>query len=241
MMNIQAEMSIMYKYTETESRQVGGFDKVLIKGNTCSAQLFITQGEQEALTIEAPPEYMHRLRSEVKDGKLTVRLHGSWLQELEDALTTCVNRPHICYRLLVTQLTSLEVQCADKIYIPGLETPYLQLKLNATGDFRLDNLSTDKLDVSHSGSGCLRIAGQVEEQVVVLNGVGSYIARDLISQRARVRMAGTSSAIIRVSQVLDATLRGVGILEYSGHPIVSKRIYGPGQVLRVPDIRERRQ
>jgi hypothetical protein len=224
------------RYTQTETRQISDFDQVSIKGNTCSAQVLITQGQQEGLTIEAPPEYLDRLRSEVKDRKLTVRLQDSWLQELEDALATCLNRPHILYRLTVRQLTYLEVQCAYIVHSSRIETPHLHAKLNGTGDFKLDWLWAETLEVHHSGSGTMRISGQVEEQTVVLNGVGSYLAPRLDSQRALVRISGTGLARIQVSQTLDARLRGVGILEYSGHPTVSKRISGPGQVLHIADV-----
>lgn len=224
----------MYKtYTETEVRQVSGFDQVSIRGSTCSAWLCINQGERESLTIEAPPEFLRRLRSEVKESKLTVHLVGSWLQELEDALANCLNRPHMIYRLDVRDLTSLEVQCTCIVHSSRIETPHLKVKLNGTGDFSLDWLLSETLEVRHSGSGTMKISGQVEQQDVCLNGVGSYIASGLDSKRACVRMAGAGSARVYASQALDVTLRGVGFLEYSGHPAVRKRILGSGQVLCV--------
>jgi len=147
------------------------------------------------LIIEAPPEYLNRLHSQVEDGKLTVRLRGSWLQELEDALATCMNRPHIVYHLKVRKLTSLEVH--------------------------------------HSRTGTLRISGQVEQQSVVLDGVGSYLALGLGSQRTHVRLYGAGLARVLASEQLDASLRGVGVLEYSGHPAVNPRISGPGRVVHI--------
>lgn len=225
-------------YIETETRQILDFDKVSIKGNTCSAQLFITQSQQEGLIIEAPPEYLARLRSEVKDRKLTVRLQGSWLQELEDALSTCLDRPQIIYRLTVRKLTYLEVQCAYSVHSSRIETPHLHVKLKGTGDFKLDWLTAETLEVHHFGSGVMRISGQVERQIVELNGAGSYIAPTLESLHARVRMRGVGTAQVHVNQSLEASLRGVGSLKYSGHPTVSKRIFGPGQVLRVANVSE---
>ncbi len=222
--------------TYSETRQVSDFDQVSIKGNTCNAQLFITQGKREGLTIEAPPEYLHRVRSEVRGGKLTIRLEGSWLQELEDAITSCLNKPHIIYKLVVREITQLEVQCAYIVQSSRIETPHLRVKLNGTGDFKLDWLSAKNLDIQHNGTGIMRISGQVDEQTIVLNGVGSYIAPGLECQRACVRMSGTGRARVHVEQMLDATLRGVGILEYSGHPAVSKRISGPGQILQVANV-----
>lgn len=226
-------------YTETENRQVGDFDQVSIRGNMCSAQLFISQGEQVRLAIEAPPEYLHRLRSEVKHRKLIVRLHGSWLQELEDALATCLNRPHIVIRLQVRRLTSLEVQCASIVHAPRMETPYLQIKLSGTGGFRLDWLEAERLEIHHSGSGLMLINGQVEEQTIVLSGVGRYIAAGLDSRRAQMRISGAGSARIQVSQALNASLRGVGILEYSGEAVVCEQVSGMGQIVHIDNTKAR--
>lgn len=224
---------------QTEIRQVTDFDQVFIRGISCCAKVFITQGERERLTIEATSEYLRRLRSEVKDGKLTVRLEGSWLEELEYALATGNDRPHIVYRLEVRALTCLDVQCAYSIYAARIETPHLSLRLDGAGDFRLDQLSAQTLDIHHSGAGSVQISGGVHEQTVVLNGVGRYIAAGLHSQRARVRMSGTGKACLQVAQELDVTLRGVGLLEYSGNPVVVKRISGPGQIQRVAEAEGR--
>ena len=100
----------------------------------------------------------------------------------------------------------------------------------------MDWLLAKRLDVHHNGTGIMRIAGQVDEQTVVLNGVGGYITPGLCSQRARVHMNGTGNVQVHVEQALDATLRGVGILEYSGNPSVNQRISGAGQVLKVANI-----
>jgi hypothetical protein len=225
-------------HIQTETRKVSGFERVSIRGNTCSAQLFLTQSEQEGLTIEAPPEYLNRLHSQVKDGKLTVRLRGSWLQELEDALATCMNRPHIVYHLKVRELTFLEVQCAYRVHASRIETQHLRLRLNGAGDFKLNWLLAESLEVHHSGTGTLRISGQVEQQSVVIDGLGSYLALGLESRRARVRLNGAGLARVRVSEELDANLRGVGVLEYNGQPRVSQRISGPGRVVHIANVSE---
>lgn len=216
--------------TETELRLLSGFEQVSLWGNTCSAQLFIVQGEQEGLAIEAPPEYLRRVRSEVKDGKLTIRLKGNWLQELEDALSSCADRPPIIYRLTVRELTGLDVQCASMVYSSRIETPHLSIKLNGLGDFRLDWLTAEKLEVQHSGAGVMRVSGRVDEQNILLTGIGSYLAPELDCLRAGVRMSGAGVARLHVRQSLDINLRGVGSLEYSGDPVVRKRVSGPGQV-----------
>lgn len=225
---------------QTEIRQVTDFDQVFIRGITCSAQLFITQGERERLTIEAPSEYLRRLRSEVKDGKLTLRMEGSWLEELGYALATDSDKPHVLYRLDVRALTCLHIQCAYSIYAARIETPHLRLRLDGAGDFRLDQLSAQTLDLHQSGACSVQISGDVHDQTVVLNGAGSYNSPGLCSQRARVRILGTGAARLHVVQQLDVTLRGAGLLEYSGSPAVFKRISGPGQILQTVEAEGQR-
>jgi len=220
-------------YIEMDTRQIKDFDQVSVRGNACSTRLFINQGEQESLIIKAPQEYLPRVRSEVRGKKLTIRLAGSWLQELEDAISTCLRKPHIIYCLTVRELTYLNVHCAESVQLSRIETPHLRIRLNGTGDFCLDQLLSRKLDVSHFGSGVMRISGQVEQQAVVLNGLGSYIAPGLDSQRAQIRISGTGAVRVHAEQELDAMLRGVSLLEYSGEPTVIKRISGPGRVLHI--------
>lgn len=224
---------------KTATRSVSGFDQVSIRGNTCSARLLINQGEREQLTIEAPTEYLNRIRSEVRHGKLTIRLTGSWLQELKDALATSFERPTIIYRLEVRELTALDVQCVYFVHCAQAESPKLRIKLNGIGSFRLEHLLAESLQVQHSGSGSLQIAGQVEKQTVILSGIGNYCAPELASQDAHIRMSGTGSARVQVSHTLDANLRGVGVLEYIGNPAVSQQISGPGQIRRVAGARTR--
>jgi Putative auto-transporter adhesin, head GIN domain len=89
------------------------------------------------------------------------------------------------------------------------------------------------LEIHHSGSGILRISGQVEEQSITLNGVGSYNAPGLDSQRAQVRISGAGSARIHVSQALEASLRGEAILEYRGGALVRQQVSGMGQVVHI--------
>jgi hypothetical protein len=109
--------------------------------------------------------------------------------------------------------------------------------MNVMGGFRLDWLSAESLDLQHAGTGTVRISGQVSEQKIILSGVGSYLAPDLASQRARVHIRGTGIARIQVHQALEATLHGVGVLEYSGNPTVSKRISGVSQIRHIVGAR----
>jgi len=222
----------------TEHRPVGGFDRVSLRGNACSTSLLILQGEKEGLTIEAPPGYLHRLSSEVTDRRLLLRLGGTWLQELEDAINSRYERPPIRCRLLVHQLTGLEIQCASLVCVPSLKTQNLQVKMNGAGDLRFGRLDAGSLEIEHNGTGTVRICGMVDQQAVRLNGMGDYLADDLVSSQAIVRIQGAGMARVRVDQALDAGIRGMGVLEYTGNPKLKKQIAGLGQVRHFEENQE---
>ena len=53
----------------SETRPVSGFNKLVLKG---VGSVILTQGAQESLVIEADPDIRSRIRSEVRDGTLTI-------------------------------------------------------------------------------------------------------------------------------------------------------------------------
>jgi len=54
----------------------------------------------------------------------------------------------------------------------------------------MDSLTASDLVVTVSGAGNVELAGEVEAQEVNLNGLGNYVAPDLESQAATMRISG---------------------------------------------------
>ncbi len=66
-------------------------------------------------------------------------------------------------------------------------------------------------------------------------GAGSFVARsdraeDLKGKRAEIDVEGAGSAIVNVSDALDARVGGVGSVGYVGNPMVEKDVSGAGRV-----------
>lgn len=57
-------------------------------------------------------------------------------------------------------------------------------------------------------------------------------AEDLESKRAEIDVEGARSAIVNVSDVLDARVGGVGSVEYRWNPTVEKDVSGAGRMSR---------
>lgn len=210
-----------------ESREVSNFDRVALRDY---GELVITQGEEESLTIEAHPDILPKIKTEVRDGKLTIKIGGSWLDKLGDALATGLTRQWIKYNLTVKKLTGLEISGAVRVNASDIETDRLALKLTGAGQVNIEALSAEVLEIDLPGACAIKVSGKVEEQRIALSGAGSYSAPKLESSRASVDLRGAGQATVWAVEDLDVTIRGLGSVEYYGTPTVKKSISGIGTV-----------
>ena len=168
---------------------------------TSIGDLRIEQTGTESLTIEADADVLPQLTSNVSDGILELGVAPG---------TTIATSRRIVYRLTVATLDSIAVSGA--------------------GDATASNLRADRLAVEISGAGEMTLAGTVDSQTVTISGTGDYNGEDLPSASAKVTIDAAGNAVLRVSDRLDATVSGVGSVEYIGDPKVTKDISGVGSV-----------
>ena len=211
----------------TESREDSNFDRVFLRDY---GELVITQGEQESLTVEAHPDVLPRIKTEVREGKLVIKIGADWLDKLGHALSTSLSRQWIKYDLTVKELTGLEIAGAIRVKASGIETERLALKLGGAGQVNIRALSAEVLAIDAPGAGAINISGKVGEQRVVISGAGSYKAPKLESRRASVDIRGAGQATVWAVEDLDVTISGLGSVEYYGSPAVKKRVSGLGTV-----------
>lgn len=202
-----------------EERDVSGFDSVALSE---FGEVIITQGDEESLTVETDDNLMRYIETEVRGGTLELGFTD------DDILL----RPSksIIFRLSVIDLTALDSSGAGKFEIDELDADRLEVTLSGAGDIRIDSLTATDLVVTVSGAGNIELAGQVKTQEVNLNALGNYVAPDLESQAATVRISGAGSASIWVHDTLDVVISGAGNVGYYGSPDVTQDISGVGSV-----------
>lgn len=163
--------------------------------------LYIQQGDSESLTVEAEEDVLPKIRTKVKNNRLIIAPKRN----------TSINTTEpINYELTLKDLTGLEV--------------------SGSGDVQAEDISTDELAVTINGTGDVEISGKADSQNVEISGSGDYTAEDLESKQAKVDVGGTGSAIVNVSDELDARVSGTGSVEYIGDPTVNQNVSGTGEV-----------
>ena len=197
-----------------EVREVHDFQAVSLDG---VGTLVITQGETEALTIEAEPHVLERIETRVEDGTLFIRPDESF--ETDEP---------ILYNLTVLQLNSIEVLGAGQVEAAAFTAEELVLRVSGSGRVYLDGLNVGVLDVAAGGSAELELAGVVDQQIVVLGGASHYAASNLESRVAAVTVEAAGEATVMVSEQLEADVSGAGRISYLGDPVVSQVVSGAG-------------
>jgi len=163
--------------------------------------LFIRQTGSESLTVEAEEDILPKIRTEVENDRLIIGPKPN-----TDLHTT---KP-INYTLNVKDLHTL--------------------KLSGSGSIDAQGISTDKLAITISGAGAIKTSGKADSQDIDIGGVGNYQAEDLESKEVKIGIEGAGSAIVNVSDELDAKVSGSGSVEYIGDPTVDQDVSGVGRV-----------
>ena len=216
----------------TETREVSDFDRVVLAG---FGDLVITQGEEESLTIEASPEILGRIKTEVKDGELTIRFSRNWLDWIGEVLAAGFAGMRVRYDLTVKELAALAITGAGRVQVANIAADHLALELRGAGQLSIESLGAERLKIDLSGAGQIKVGGRVTEQTVNITGAGSYDAPNLESQRAKATLKGLGGATVWVVEDLEATILSVGSVSYYGAPKVSKRITGIGSLNSLGD------
>ncbi len=163
--------------------------------------LTIEQTGRESLSVEAQEDVLPKLTTKVVNNRLIIG---------PKAHTTIHTTEPINYKLTVKDLSALNVL--------------------GSANVRAEGISNDRLAVTISGAGDVRMSGEAGEQEITILGSGHYQAEDLESKVVNIDIMGSGSAIVNVSEKLIAEVSGIGSVEYIGNPTVERKISGLGQL-----------
>jgi hypothetical protein len=117
----------------------------------------------------------------------------------------------------------------SKIFVtmPALKA----FRVEGAGLAELNNISGDRMDIQFEGAGRLVANGKVKMLKLNAQGVGDIDTKALLAQHANVNFEGIGRVKVYASERLDATVEGMGSLNYYGNPkTVNKTAEGIGSV-----------
>jgi len=186
-------------------RDVKSFDRVEL---AMRGELVLTQGDTEALQIEASAEDLALISTVVRAGTLRI----------EQANPGSGPRGPVTYRLSMKRIAGLSTSSSGNIQSNSIETDSLRITISSSGSVILGRIGATSLDVTISSSGSCTIGGAVDRQHVQLSSSGDYRAENLSSRDASIQLSSSGSADVRVSESLEASISSSGSLRYRGNP-----------------------
>jgi len=204
----------------TETRDVSDFQAIEIR---YPAQVFVSQGNQESLRIEAEDNLMPNLETQVRNGRLEIFYRREGGKHVNPTKTPKIT-------IVVKELSDVDFSSAGELLVEKLETDSLDVSLSGAGNIELDDLETQALQLSLSGAGSAAASGVADNLQLSISGFGDFKGGDLHSKEARVSISGAGSATVWVEDELSASVSGAGSVSYYGSPTVDRRISGVGGV-----------
>lgn len=194
------------------------------------ANVTLVQGDREAVEIQVPSG-ARGVRAAVRDGTLRISASErsrSWTWMFD----THERNPAVRIVVIYKSIDGLALSGAVRVASGPMRVDELTIDASGGSSVRIEALQAKKLAVSGSGALDARIAGSVDDERVSISGAGSYHAKDLRAQHAKVDVSGVGSVVLRVEQTLDASISGAGNVDYYGDPEVKQSVSGIGRVRR---------
>ncbi len=105
------------------------------------------------------------------------------------------------------------------------------VRLNGAVSLTANNLSSHDLKLESNGASSISVDGVITNLEANFSGASRLNAKSLQTQTASVSLNGASIADVTVTETLNASIAGAGVLTYAGNPkSVEKNIGGVGRI-----------
>lgn len=203
----------------SEERSVEEFHSL---ANSINATVYLKQGPQESIRIEAQENMLENLLMEVDGGTLEI----GWDENV---------RSHDGIKIYITIPEIQELRLSGSGEIMGQNTirgNALTINISGSGEADL-KAEVEEMEASISGSGEMELAGQTEQLNVRISGSGEMNSLAMESMEAEVQVSGSGDCLLFVRDFLEVRISGSGDVGYKGDPEIQSSISGSGDLRRL--------
>ena len=145
----------------TENRDVTGFDRVTV---CCGMQLYLSQGKDESLEIEADDNFMDQIETTVSDGILRIQYRET---------NNFIYRPSqpVHLKLTAPAVHSISLSGGGGFTAGTLDSQQFKLDLSGGSEGWVDSLQAEDVEISISGGGEFT-AGRIDTSRIIFEFSG---------------------------------------------------------------------
>lgn len=195
-------------------------DKFTGLGLSLSADVYLRQGNQQSVEIEARESVIENITKDVSNQYWKIGFKKSMRNY--DKITIWVTVPTID-KLSVSGSGDISGENA----FDGLD----ELKMNVSGSGNIQfEAEADEANCVVTGSGNIELRGSADDQKISITGSGDVESNNFKVKECVVRITGSGDCEVNVSERLEVYITGSGDVTYKGDPSVRSRITGSGDV-----------
>jgi hypothetical protein len=188
----------------TKERDAEHFTGVKVSSNI---DVYLKQGNNEALSVEADENLHEYILTEVKDGVLHVYTEVN----IRDAERK---------RVYVTmkEINSVKTTSAgDVVGESSVRTDRLELSASSAGNIKLE-IYAKEIEANLSSAGDMSLTGEADILNAHLSSAGDLNAYDLKVREADISVSSAGDADINVAEKITARASSAGDINYMGNP-----------------------
>lgn len=188
-----------------------------------AGNLYIKIGPEFSVVLEGDKRYLSEIETDVRNGRLVIRTENFRF----------FNNERADVYITLPELKGLGVSGSGAAKIQdNLKTDGLDLSVSGSGKILASEIVTGELDCSISGSGDIVLSGKGEigKGDISISGSGNYSGEAAVIKNLEVRISGSGKCDCYVSESLNASVSGSGDIYYSGNPKVDARTSGSGHI-----------
>ena len=210
----------------TIERSTDNYDAISVSG---WFDVMLVDGTEGKLSIEGEENLLEYIKTEVKDGKLVIKVKkgynlqpSSWKKEGVIKVTVPVE-----------SLSALSLSgSGDIVGKKTISASEFSTSMSGSGDITLD-LECKTITASMSGSGDINLSGTTEVFEAQISGSGDIRAYDLIADNVDARVSGSADIKVTANEMLTARVSGSGDIHYKGDPKkIDSKSSGSGDITK---------
>jgi len=219
--------------TTKKTLELPEFKSIYVNSNYT---VYLKQTNKQEVTVEALTEIYSVTDIKVENGILMVNVerkpdnpNKSLWAKIDDIKLN----PTMKLYVSVKSINDLQVNGGGKIISENsIATDFVTLGVSGNGNMDVD-LKGNTIKAEVSGSGTMTIRGYATSIDAVVSGPGTIAGFNCALETAKVKVSGTGSCLLNVTNNLDALVMGSGEVKHKGNTkTAQKKIYGSGVVER---------
>jgi hypothetical protein len=207
--SVRAQQTVIQD-PNAELRPVKGYHGIRVSS---AIDLYLSQGQEEKVVVSANDiKIRDRIKTEVVDGILIIRLEGNWWHMGNHKL-----KAYVSY----TTLDEITASGASNVYVDGvIMGDKLSLNLSGASDFK-GAIKVNVLSLDQSGASDSHITGQVSGTATIRSsGASDVKGYDLVVEDCSAHASGASDIRITVNKQLDADASGASSIYFKGGAVL---------------------